>query len=388
MKTKVVQTICYFDINQRNGGSKFAKNMDSYLNTTDIYESKTSYNQSFKKSSKTTATSHTSQKVAINTQIFEFFKHILRVDTNAVRLFIRMILKRERIDGDILLFHDIISLFYFRVFFYKNRKRTILILHNDGNPSKMITSNLKYNINKKVLGWWIDYQMKMVQKKQLDIVFLCEKANNTFLIKYPYNHPNSTFSIIPNGIEYKPNTNNKRTNTTTNLITVCTLNKRKGIDYLIDLIPALYNKYENQLIFTIIGEGSYKEELEKLSVTYPNVKVLGKRDDIDNQLINADVFFLLSRMEGQPLSILEALRASLPIIATNVACNNTMVINKYNGILTDINYESILSSFEEMINNKSKFAIYGKNSLDLFEKHYTQEVMFRKYHDLFERITN
>lgn len=49
------------------------------------------------------------------------------------------------------------------------------------------------------------------------------------------------------------------------------------------------------------------------------IDFIGVSNQVENYLLRSDIFMLPSRDEGFPISILEAMRAGLPIISTNIA---------------------------------------------------------------------
>jgi glycosyltransferase involved in cell wall biosynthesis len=63
------------------------------------------------------------------------------------------------------------------------------------------------------------------------------------------------------------------------------------------------------------------------------VRFLGDRDDVPELLARASVFALASRWEGFPLSILEAMRAGLPVVASDVGGAHEAVSSGENGYL-------------------------------------------------------
>ena len=75
------------------------------------------------------------------------------------------------------------------------------------------------------------------------------------------------------------------------------------------------------VVLLIAGTGSL-EEVVAQRITELGckgcVRLLGERDDIDDLYAAADVFVSSSAWEGMPLSILEAMAAGLPVVATDV----------------------------------------------------------------------
>ena len=63
------------------------------------------------------------------------------------------------------------------------------------------------------------------------------------------------------------------------------------------------------------------------------VRFLGHRDDISDLLADCDVFVLPSLYEGLPLSILEAMSAGKPVIATQIGGTDEAVIAGETGLL-------------------------------------------------------
>jgi glycosyltransferase involved in cell wall biosynthesis len=70
---------------------------------------------------------------------------------------------------------------------------------------------------------------------------------------------------------------------------------------------------------TVAGDGPERAELAALARRLGvRVELAGERDDVPRLLAGADVFVLASRSEGLPLSILEAMAAGLPVVASAV----------------------------------------------------------------------
>ncbi len=88
--------------------------------------------------------------------------------------------------------------------------------------------------------------------------------------------------------------------------------------------------------FWIVGEGREREKLTmaiRSAALDGHVQLLGSRDDIPRLLAAMDVFFLSSLNEANPVSILEAMSAGLPVVATQVGSIAETVKDGINGFL-------------------------------------------------------
>jgi glycosyltransferase involved in cell wall biosynthesis len=109
------------------------------------------------------------------------------------------------------------------------------------------------------------------------------------------------------------------------------LEKQKGHQYLIEATAQV-----PEALFLFAGVGSEQTRLEAqakaLGVT-DRIIFLGHREDIADLLASCDLFVLPSLFEGLPLSILEAMAACKPVVATAVDGNNEIVIDGQTGLL-------------------------------------------------------
>lgn len=95
----------------------------------------------------------------------------------------------------------------------------------------------------------------------------------------------------------------------------------------------------------LIGNGTQheqlREETERLGLS-EIVSLLGERADAERFLAKADAYVSTSFREGLPLSVLEAMAAGLPVIATNVGGIPDIV--RDNGILIESNNQEQLKN--------------------------------------------
>ncbi len=84
----------------------------------------------------------------------------------------------------------------------------------------------------------------------------------------------------------------------------------------------------------LVGDGPLRGQLEELVRSLgltTRVGLLGYRRDVPEQLAAAQVFLLITKWEGFPRSILEAMRAGLPVIASDVGGVRESVVDGTTG---------------------------------------------------------
>lgn len=87
------------------------------------------------------------------------------------------------------------------------------------------------------------------------------------------------------------------------------------------LLRALGGLQHRDWVLDLIGDGPGRSDIATLAGTLgiaDRVNLLGARNDVTTILARADIYALISHWEGFPRSILEAMRAGLPVVATEV----------------------------------------------------------------------
>jgi glycosyltransferase involved in cell wall biosynthesis len=104
------------------------------------------------------------------------------------------------------------------------------------------------------------------------------------------------------------------------LLFVGRLAKIKGVSILLQSIRALPQEARSKMSFIFIGDGPLMREVQGLERETDSVKALGVIDhsQIAPYFAHADAYILPSLSEGLPISLLEAMAAGLPSIASDV----------------------------------------------------------------------
>ncbi len=102
------------------------------------------------------------------------------------------------------------------------------------------------------------------------------------------------------------------------------------------LVAALARLREVPVSVRIVGGGPDLEAIAsavRAAGLEETVEFLGERDDVRALLAAADCFVLASHSEGLPLSVLEAMAAGLPVVASDVGGVHELVVDGETGTL-------------------------------------------------------
>ena len=117
--------------------------------------------------------------------------------------------------------------------------------------------------------------------------------------------------------------------------TIANLYPAKGLGYLIEAARIIKDRFVS-IKFIVIGEGMERSKLEELIKKYnlgENFFLFGAVIDAYKYLKVFDIFALSSLKEGFPWTILEAMAAEAPIVATSVGAVPEIIENKKTGFL-------------------------------------------------------
>ena len=93
-----------------------------------------------------------------------------------------------------------------------------------------------------------------------------------------------------------------------------------------------------------------------------SVNVEGFQTDVNSYYKQVDAFILMSEYENCPISVLEAMSYSLPIITSGAGGIAEQVKNGYNGLIINRDSESIRHAVAQLAENPDSCRIMGKNS--------------------------
>jgi glycosyltransferase involved in cell wall biosynthesis len=140
----------------------------------------------------------------------------------------------------------------------------------------------------------------------------------------------------------------------------------------------------------LVGDGPTRPQAERAAARLKlteRVNFIGDRDDIPRLLADADIFVLATRWEGLPLSILEAMRAGLPVIATNVGGVAEAVTDGVNGYLTQPgNVAEMRNRIQGLIWSRELLSSMGYQARCRYEQDFRLDVMMQKTLTVYRKV--
>ena len=153
---------------------------------------------------------------------------------------------------------------------------------------------------------------------------------------------------------------------------------------LLKAITVLPEEIKKHVVVTIVGKGEKAKELEDFILKNSLEKqaflvgLLSREDVFDNLCNEADVFVLLSRWEGLPITILEAMSAGLPIVASKVG-GIPELVSKDSGFLIERgDLDSLVKAIITLVKDREMRLEMGKNARKKIKDNFTLSKMFDK----------
>jgi glycosyltransferase involved in cell wall biosynthesis len=223
-------------------------------------------------------------------------------------------------------------------------------------------------------------------------------AHGQFLIDQLH-FPAAKVHVIPNGIDverFRLEGNRQAartalglTPTTPTIGIVAALRPEKNHELLLRAVQTVQKRVP-EAVLLIVGDGPERARLEALSAELGiarSVRFLGTRSDIPQVLSALDVFVLTSRIEANPVSILEAMATGLPVVAPNVGSISESVNEGVTGYLTEPNLvEPVASRLIELLENPVPARSLGAAGQKAVEEKGSLDNMVAGYQQLINKI--
>lgn len=139
-----------------------------------------------------------------------------------------------------------------------------------------------------------------------------------------------------------------------------------------------------------IGDGPCINDIKALVTNVglsQRVTFWGARSDVPELLARSQVFVLISKWEGLPVSILEAMRAGLPVVASDVGGVREVVINGETGFLVpNDDIVTLHDQLQRLLDDPGLRIRQGVAGRQRYERYFTSEHMIQRTWEVYDGI--
>jgi glycosyltransferase involved in cell wall biosynthesis len=147
----------------------------------------------------------------------------------------------------------------------------------------------------------------------------------------------------------------------------------------VTLLRALGGIRDSRWELDLIGDGPLRSQAERLADELgikDQVHFRGQRKDVAELLAQAQISLLITNWEGFPLSILESMRAGLPVVASAVGGVEESVRDQETGYLVPQGNADVLRNrIERLLTDPDLRIRLGANGRRSYEQHFTLDRM-------------
>jgi glycosyltransferase involved in cell wall biosynthesis len=163
--------------------------------------------------------------------------------------------------------------------------------------------------------------------------------------------------------------------------------KEKGVDRLLRAWASLPG-HETMLLL-IVGDGPLREDLEsqaKKLRLFPSVRFLGHQAEVSKFYSVADLFVLPSKTEGMSNSLLEAMAAGLPVVASKVGGNKDVIEDQQSGFLVDWEDTTLCAEMLLTLLSDTELRQRMGNAARRQVSAFAMSDVAERYHDLYQAV--
>jgi glycosyltransferase involved in cell wall biosynthesis len=156
------------------------------------------------------------------------------------------------------------------------------------------------------------------------------------------------------------------------------------------LIQALSGLKDLEWDIDLVGDGPLEAQVADMVKTFgleERVRFLGAREDVADILSKAQLFLLISNWEGFPRSILEAMRAGLPVVASDVGGARESVADCVTGFLIPRKDSALLRDrLRTLLRDPQLRICFGEAGRKRYEESFTFDKMYEKTLQVYRQV--
>lgn len=207
---------------------------------------------------------------------------------------------------------------------------------------------------------------RMAFKAGVVPVALSEEVRDSICVQYRLRA--EKVPIVANGVDldsFRAESSVSRPHAAIRLLCVARLADVKNHALLIEVVRELKERMRIPVSLTVVGDGYLRESLVEYALklgVQDQVVFTGQAIDVARYYREADLFVLLSRYEGLPMSIIEAMAAGLPVVASEVGGIPSIVRTDFNGVLVGFDAFQTASVIRDLIREPERYKRLSRNA--------------------------
>ena len=170
---------------------------------------------------------------------------------------------------------------------------------------------------------------------------------------------------------------------------VARLDLQKGFEYLLAAVRELSAAFKDIKV-VIVGEGPDRAAIEQMIERYGlqhTVILAGQQSDMPAVYASIDIFVLPSLNEGLPMTLLEAMAASKPVIATRVGAIPSVIEDGKTGLLVNPgDTAGLRDAMARLLADAERSQRMATQAHEWVARHYTSAAMAGQYRLMYEKI--
>jgi glycosyltransferase involved in cell wall biosynthesis len=171
--------------------------------------------------------------------------------------------------------------------------------------------------------------------------------------------------------------------------TVARLTPQKGLEYLLQALPTIRDRFPD-VLWLVLGEGELRSELESQTISLGlenHVRFCGVRRDVAAVLQSLDLFILPSLFEGLPLSLLEAMASGIAVVATRVAGSSEVIEDGVNGrLVPPADSGALAEAITGLLDDESLARRLARNGQETVRQCYTIGPVAEEYDRIYSEL--
>jgi glycosyltransferase involved in cell wall biosynthesis len=160
----------------------------------------------------------------------------------------------------------------------------------------------------------------------------------------------------------------------------------KGQRHVLQAVAGLHGKdgdsTKDRFELHFYGAGPLQDELKMRAAELPGTAIVfhGEVSDVSSIYNNLDVLIVASETEGLSMVIIEAMAHGIPVIATSVGGNPTLVIQNKSGILVEYgDIEDMQNAINTFLQNPDLIHKYGNAAREYITSMFSLEKTHQAY---------